>query len=201
MKDTTKTILIGSIITILVLILAIFILYKIDTKKNKKNDTIQVNNNSSLETNQNNNTSLDNSNINDNNSSQNNTTNTTIKDDEKNEKVILYLFHGATCPACNKALKTLKEEKNTTFKNVEIRTYEIWNNKDNSTLLQKVTEKLNVEAKYIPYFIIGEYSKDGFNKETLLEEYKKALNNKDYQDIVIEVLKENANLNPKYEVI
>lgn len=201
MKDTTKTIIIGSIITVLVLVLTIFIIYKIDSKKIDKNNSNNrnENNSSTLETNTNNNSS--NTTNNNENNEITNINNPTIKDDEKNEKVIIYLFHGATCPACNNALKTIKEERNTTFKNVEIITYEIWNNKDNNMLLQKVSEKLNVEAKYIPYFVIGKYSKDGFNKEILLEEYKNALNNKNYQDMVQEVIKENSNLNTKYETI
>lgn len=207
MKDTTKTIIIGSLITILVLTLTIFILYKIDSKKlNNENSTNKNEyNNSTPATNTSNNESNSNNttNNNDNNEapSNNKETNTPIKDDEKNEKVILYLFHGATCPACNNALKAIKEARNTTFNNIEIRTYEVWNNKDNNKLMSKVTEKLKVNVNSIPYFIIGDYNRVGFNSETLLKEYKNALNNKNYKDIVEEVIKENPDLKPVYETI
>lgn len=199
MKDTTKTIIIGILITILVLALTIFILYKIDSKKlNSENSTNRNEYNNSTPTpNTNNNTASNNNEV----PSNNNQTNTTISDNEKDEKVILYLFHGATCPACNNALKTIKEERNTTFKNVEIRTYEVWNNKDNNKLMSKVTEKLKVNVNSIPYFIIGDYNRVGYNSETLLKEYKNALNNKDYKDIVEEVIKENSDLKPIYETI
>ena len=198
MKDTTKTIIIGVVITILVLILTIFILYKVDSKKLKDENTTNKNNyNNSTPTNKTDN----NSNNETNTPSKNNETNTIIKDDEKNDKIILYMFHGSTCPHCVKAIETMKNEKNTTFKNVEIRTFEIYKNKVNSELYKKVTDKLKVNVNSIPYFVIGDYNRVGFNAEVLLKEYKKALNNKDYKDIVSEVIKENKDLKPVYKTI
>lgn len=203
MKDTTKTIIIGVTITILVLILVIFILYKSDSKKLKDENTTNKNNYNNttppIKTDNNSNNETSN---NENNSPSNNTeVNTTIKDDEKNSKIILYLFHGNTCPACNNAINKIKENRNTTFKNVEIRTFEVWKNKDNSELYKKVTDKLKVNVNSIPYFVIGDYNRVGFNAEVLLKEYKKALNNKDYKDIVSEVIKENKDLKPVYKTI
>jgi glutaredoxin len=196
MKDTTKTIIIGVTITILVLILVIFILYKSDSKK-LKNENPTNNYNNSTPT-----IKTDNNSNNEANTPSNNTeVNTTIKDDEKNSKIILYMFHGSTCPHCVNAIATIKEERNTTFKNVEIRTFEVWKNKDNSELYKKVTDKLKVNVNSIPYFVIGDYNRVGFNAEVLLKEYKKALNNKNYKDIVSEVIKENKDLKPVYETI
>jgi len=198
MKDTTKTIIIGVVITILVLILTIFILYKVDSKKLKDENTTNKNNyNNSTPTIKTDN----NSNNTTNTPSKNNETNTIIKDDEKNDKIILYMFHGSTCPHCVKAIETMKNEKNTTFKNVEIRTFEIYKNKVNSELYKKVTDKLKVNVNFVPYFVIGDYNRVGFNAEVLLKEYKKALNNKNYKDIVSEVIKENKDLKPVYETI
>ena len=198
MKDTTKTIIIGVVITILVLILTIFILYKVDSKKLKDENTTNKNNyNNSTPTIKTDN----NSNNTTNTPSKNNETNTIIKDDEKNDKIILYMFHGSTCPHCVKAIETMKNEKNTTFKNVEIRTFEIYKNKVNSELYKKVTDKLKVNVNFVPYFVIGDYNRVGFNAEVLLKEYKKALNNKDYKDIVSEVIKENKDLKPVYKTI
>lgn len=198
MKDTTKTIIIGVTITILVLILVIFILYKSDSKKLKDENTTNKNNyNNSTPT-----IKTDNNSNNETNTpSKNNETNTIIKDDEKNDKIILYMFHGSTCPHCVKAIETMKNEKNTTFKNVEIRTFEIYKNKVNSELYKKVTDKLKVNVNSVPYFVIGDYNRVGFNAEVLLKEYKKALNNKNYKDIVSEVIKENKDLKPVYETI
>ena len=196
MKDTTKTIIIGVTITILVLILVIFILYKSDSKK-LKNENPTNNYNNSTPT-----IKTDNNSNNEANTPSNNTeVNTTIKDDEKNSKIILYMFHGSTCPHCVNAIATIKEERNTTFKNVEIRTFEVRKNKDNSELYKKVTDKLKVNVNSIPYFVIGDYNRVGFNAEVLLKEYKKALNNKDYKDIVSEVIKENKDLKPVYKTI
>ena len=162
MKDTTKTIIIGVVITILVLILTIFILYKVDSKKLKDENTTNKNNyNNSTPTIKTDN----NSNNTTNTPSKNNETNTIIKDDEKNDKIILYMFHGSTCPHCVKAIETMKNEKNTTFKNVEIRTFEIYKNKVNSELYKKVTDKLKVNVNSVPYFVIGDYNRVGFNAE------------------------------------
>lgn len=198
MKDTTKTIIIGVVITILVLILTIFILYKVDSKKLKDENTTNKNNyNNSTPTIKTDN----NSNNATNTPSKNNETNTIIKDDEKNDKTILYMFHGSTCPHCVKAIETMKNEKNTTFKNVEIRTFEIYKNKVNSELYKKVADKLKVNVNSVPYFVIGDYNRVGFNAEVLLKEYKKALNNKNYKDIISEVIKENKDLEPVYETI
>ena len=198
MKDTTKTIIIGVVITILVLILTIFILYKVDSKKLKDENTTNKNNyNNSTPTIKTDN----NSNNTTNTPSKNNETNTIIKDDEKNDKIILYMFHGSTCPHCVKAIETMKNEKNTTFKNVEIRTFEIYKNKVNSELYKKVTDKLKVNVNFVPYFVIGDYNRVGFNAEVLLKEYKKALNNKNYKDIISKVIKENKDLEPVYETI
>ena len=198
MKDTTKTIIIGVTITLLVLILTIFILYKADSKKIKDENTSNKNSyNNTRPTDKNNNNSN-----NENNSPSNNTeVNTTIKDDEKNDKIILYMFHSSTCSHCIKAIETMKNERNTTFKNVEIRTFMVNKNQVNSELYQKVTAKLQVNTKYVPYFVIGEYNRVGFDTEILLKEYKKALNNKDYKDIVSEVIKENKDLKPVYETL
>jgi len=213
MKDTTKTIIIGITATILVLAITIFILYKTSDKKELNNTGVseKINNQNSnkLE----NNTSVtkeENNNINQNSENKNteseniqkeNTSNENTQNENTDSKVIIYLFHGATCPACQNALKNINEHKNTTLKNIEFRTFEIWNNSDNSKLMKLVANKLNVEARYIPYFIIGSYSKDGYNEETLLKEYKVALDNKNYKDIVAQVIKENPDLNPVYETL
>ena len=202
MKDTTKTIIIGVTITILVLILTIFILYKVDSKKLKNENTTNKNNynntNPTIKTDNNSNSETPNETS----SPSNNTeVNTTIKDDEKNSKIILYMFHGSTCPHCIKAIETMKNKKNTTFKNVEIRTFELYKSKDNSKLYKKVADKLKVNVNSVPYFVIGDYNRVGFNSETLLKEYKKALKNKNYKDIIKEIIKENPDLKPVYETI
>lgn len=203
MKDTTKTIIIGVTITILVLILTIFILYKVDSKKLKDENTTSKNNyNNTTPTIKTDNNSNNETSNNENNSPSNNTeVNTTIKDNEKNDKIILYMFHSSTCSHCINAIETMRNERNTTFKNVEIRTFMVNKNQANSELYQKVTAKLQVNTKYVPYFVIGEYNRVGFDTEILLKEYKKALNNKDYKDIVSEVIKENKDLKPVYETL
>lgn len=203
MKDTTKTIIIGTVITLLVLFITLFILYKTSDKKEANNNrlTESLNTNTNLNNNSIPVSSETENNNNDTNTDEEQGPSSIIDDNEANNKVILYMFHGITCPHCVNAINKIKEERNTTFKNVEIRTFEVWKNKDNNKLYQKVNEKLNVNVNSVPYFIIGEFNKVGFNADTLLKEYKNALNNKKYQDIVAEVIKENSDLNPVYETI
>ncbi len=67
--------------------------------------------------------------------------------------------------------------------------------------MKKVADKLGVEARYVPYFVIGSFNTDGYKENTLITEIKKANENDNYEDIVASILKENKDLNPTYESI
>lgn len=120
-----------------------------------------------------------------------------IENSNENEtnKITLHLFHGSTCPACLSAIEKMQKDL-TKYNYLEIKTYEVWSNPDNSKLMQKVAEKLGVEAKYIPFIIIGNYSTTGYNEETITNKITEYNNSNNYQDIVSEVIKENSDLNP-----
>lgn len=202
MKKETLTIIISTLITLLVLALVIFTMYKIDEKKTStpkdKTAIKEVDNNkdNADNTTPDNNQNKDDDNPNINNNDKPNT-------NDANNKVTLYLFHGSTCPACQKAIERIKTYIIGKYDYLEIKTFEVWHNEDNSKLISKVAEALNVEAKYIPFMIIGNFStttsKD--NEDFLKEEITGAHTNSNYEDIVAKVISENKDLNPKFEIL
>lgn len=124
--------------------------------------------------------------------------------DEKNieeHAITIYLFHGATCPACLQTIEYMNQNMKN-IENTEIRTYEVQNNQDNYQIMQKVAEKLNITANSVPFIVIGDFSRFGFTGDGFLkEEIETAKKDKNYQDIIEQVIKENSNLNPVYETI
>lgn len=68
----------------------------------------------------------------------------------------LYFFYGATCPHCKKAEKFLEDLK-TRYPQVQIKSYEVFGNKENADLLLKLFEACD-EAKQVrvPAIFIGE---------------------------------------------
>lgn len=103
------------------------------------------------------------------------------------EKINLYFFHGNGCPHCAEEEKFLeKVEKK--YKDIKIIRYEVWYNKDNQILMEKVKNKFKVSSSGVPLTIIGSTyevgyaSSDDVKFERMIRYY---LNNKDkYKDNV-----------------
>lgn len=125
-------------------------------------------------------------------------------DNEVNNEVTLYIFHGHTCPACKNAIANITEKKDTLYKDVKVVTYELWkeeNSAVNGALMEKVAEKLNADAEYIPFIVVGDYSTTGYDEKKLLKEIEKAKKDANYEDVVKKVLEENKDLQPNSEEI
>lgn len=195
MKTETKTIIISSLVIILTIFVALFVIYKIDDKK--KENTKPVISTNNIDDNINNSDNQTN-NTNDHNDTQviqDNKVDEDTKNESNENKVIVYLFHGNTCPHCQKAIATLKEKKSTTYKNIQIKTFDVWDRTtDNGALMQKVAEELSVEARYVPFFVIGSSSIDSFNEEKILKQIDSSNKDKNYKDIVTKVINENKDL-------
>lgn len=176
MKKETKIIIIGICVTLLALVLAIFLLYIFYEKGNAP---VEENNEATM---------------------KEENTNSTTNNLETENKVIIYLFHGSECPACNNALAKIKENFDK-FEQYEIKTIEIWHNKENIKLLTTVEEKLNIEVTGVPFFLIGNYSLTGYYEQTILEKAKEMTSNKDYQDIIDNILEENKDISPTIETL
>ena len=103
--------------------------------------------------------------------------------EEKN--INMYLFYGEGCPHCA-ALEEYLDEYLKDKPNIKLYTYEIWNSKENSELLEKVSQALDIEATGIPYLVIGEDVVSGFAKGITERSIDKKINKcltEDYQDI------------------
>ncbi|MBR2833027.1 MAG: hypothetical protein IKE75_01075, partial [Bacilli bacterium] len=85
--------------------------------------------------------------------------------DDNEEKPVIYLFRGKGCSHCYEFLEyassDLVKEKGDKFRMV---TYEVWNNKENAELMQKVSDYFEDEANGVPYIVIGEKTFNGYSK-------------------------------------
>lgn len=75
--------------------------------------------------------------------------------------VTAYFFYGNGCPHCTKErefLETLIEK----YPQLELRAYEIYYDQINNAILKKVAENLEVEARGVPFLVIGDQSFVGY---------------------------------------
>lgn len=176
MKSDAKIIIIGASITLVVLILAIFLFYFFTTNA-EENKVVNENNSASdLES-----------------------------DVNTNKKVTLYLFRGSGCPHCEDAIEFL-ESIIDDYPYLEVQTLEVWHNKNNKELMDAVAENLDIEvSSSVPLIVIGsEYARRGFAdgmENSLKKEIEKAHKNKDYKDIVKEVIKDNPDILVNKEIL
>lgn len=84
---------------------------------------------------------------------------------ESEDKINIYLFRGDGCPHCQEFLEyvanTLVKDEGDKFNLVS---FEVWNDKDNSNLMQKVAKKLGKEASGVPFIVIGDKSFSGYSE-------------------------------------
>jgi len=97
------------------------------------------------------------------------------------EKINAYLFYGNGCPHCAKEMQFLQDlQKN--YPNLEIITYEIYNNKDNALLLQKIGKALSADVSGVPFSVIGDKYfvgfADGITSEEIRNKIKECDKNK-----------------------
>lgn len=176
MKSDAKIIIIGTAITLVVLILAIFLFYFFTTNA-EENKVVNENNSAS----------------------------DVESDVNTNKKVTLYLFRGLGCPHCEEAIEFL-ESIIDDYPYLEVQTLEVWHNKNNKELMDAVSENLDIEvSSSVPLIIIGdEYARRGFAdgmENSLKKEIEKAHKNKDYKDIVKEVIKDNPDILVNKEIL
>lgn len=81
---------------------------------------------------------------------------------ESNDKVNVYLFRGGTCSHCFEAVAHFASIYNESGKYFNVKTYEVWNNTDNNSLMEKVAKNLGDEVNGVPYIVIGDKSWSGY---------------------------------------
>lgn len=107
------------------------------------------------------------------------------------EKIVnIHLFYGEGCPHCAHEKEYLNEYLKDKG-NVKLYTYEVWYDKDNQKLLEKVQDELNHKGSGVPLTIIGDNILIGFAEgitDKSIEEYvNKCLNDDSYRDYVGEI--------------
>ena len=86
-------------------------------------------------------------------------TNTPIEEN----KINLYLFHGAECPHCAEEKVWLKEIEEKYKDSLNIYYFEVWHDKDNAKIMEKLMKDFGVEKNGVPFTIIGEKHYVGFS--------------------------------------
>lgn len=92
------------------------------------------------------------------------------------DKFTLYFFYGKYCPHCAKEEKFLDqlEEK---YSFLEVKRYEVTEDYENSQLLKKVAQRLNVDVRGVPFTVVHEKTFIGYlNDETTGREIEAAIN-------------------------
>lgn len=111
--------------------------------------------------------------------------------EESKEKANIYLFRGAGCEHCYEFLTYLEAITEKYGKYFNLISYEVWQNENNSILMEKVAKKLNGEVGGVPYIIIGKQSWSGYS-ESLNEEIFQAIQteyeNKNKNDMVFKIV-------------
>ena len=104
------------------------------------------------------------------------------------EKITVYLFYGYSCPHCAKEKEYLEA-----LDNVDVVYYEVYKDHDNNELLNKVSKKLDVEIKSVPYTVIGGKVFQGYSDNTKddIEKTIAFYQEHTYKDLVKEVINGN----------
>lgn len=104
------------------------------------------------------------------------------------EKVKIYLFWSSTCHNCHNLIKYFANNYEEYTDYFEIVTYQVDNNKNNSSLASTIAEQVGEKPGYVPLVIIGStYHVLGWSDtvgETITKEALKAYEDKNYTDIV-----------------
>lgn len=116
---------------------------------------------------------------------------------ESDDKVNVYIFRGKSCWHCLDEISWLATQVKEYGKYFNIRTFEVWGNKDNNKLMTTVAKQLGETVSGVPYTIIGKQTYSGFSEATgqnMLNEIKSQFENKDRYDIKNDINLEDGTL-------
>ena len=92
----------------------------------------------------------------------------------KNEFKV-YLFYGDGCPHCKEEREFLDGLKNK-FSNLEIKSFEVYNNRENALLMKNVGEAFGAQTSGVPFLVIGDKYIVGYAENITSTEIEEALN-------------------------
>ncbi len=114
-------------------------------------------------------------------------------------KVTIYIFRGSTCAHCEEAINYIHKHEDEIDPNIEILTYEVWDNKTNASLEEAVAKNLGVDTTDnfgVPFIVIGkDYIKgysDSSTFDSMISKAKSYIDNDEYEDIVKKTIKEEG---------
>lgn len=111
---------------------------------------------------------------------------------ETDDQITIYLFRGKGCGFCNKFLNFLNSISGEYGKYFKLESYEVWNNPNNSKLLEDIGEFLDEDVRGVPFIIIGDQIFPGY-AEHMNDQIKAAIvnlyNSEDRYDVIEEMNK------------
>ena len=87
-------------------------------------------------------------------------------DEIEEDKINLYLFHGAECPHCAEEREWLDGITDEYKDYLNVYMYEVWHNNENAVMMEKVGKELGINATSVPFTIIGDKYFIGFSDAT-----------------------------------
>lgn len=97
--------------------------------------------------------------------------------EESDDQVTIYLFRGKGCSHCYEFLEYVSSKLIKEYGDkIKVVTYEVWNNKNNSKLMQKVSDYFKDDASGVPYIVIGKKTFNGY-AESMNDDLKEAIDN------------------------
>ena len=109
---------------------------------------------------------------------------------ENDNQAVIYLFRGQGCGYCRKFISFLNSISEEYGKYFKVVSFEVWYDADNSELMGKISPITGVEARGVPYIIIGNRVFDGY-AESYDDEIKAQIM-KQYNDSSYDVFDELA---------
>ena len=95
--------------------------------------------------------------------------------EEKDDQVTIYLFRGKGCSHCYEFLEYVSSKLIKEYGDkIKVVTYEVWNNKNNSKLMEKISDYFKDDASGVPYIVIGKKTFNGY-AESMNDELKSAI--------------------------
>lgn len=109
---------------------------------------------------------------------------------EDDSKVNIYIFRGSTCWHCLDEISWLSTQVKEYGKYFNIKTFEVWENKDNNKLMNAVAKKLGINVDGVPFTVVGKKYYSGFSEETgkqIINEAKNQFEDKNRYDVNSEI--------------
>ena len=106
--------------------------------------------------------------------------------EESDDKINVYVFRGSSCWHCLDEITWLADNYKDYAQYINVHTYEVWGNSQNSKLMNSVAKLLGQSANGVPFTVVGKQTFSGFAESTgtqIVEKAKALYNSEDKYDI------------------